>query len=56
MWLYIGPEVIAPVLSVLATLGGVVMMFWQRLLAAARSLTGAAEDDGERGESSDPSV
>ena len=38
MWLYLGPEVIAPVLSMLATIGGIVMMFWSRLAAAAKAL------------------
>lgn len=55
MWLlYIGPEVIAPVLSALAALGGVLMMFWRQVVAAAMALVrrdGPAEkqvveDDG----------
>jgi hypothetical protein len=55
MWLlYIGPEVIAPVLSALAALGGVMMMFWRQVVAGAKALVrrdGPAEkqvveDDG----------
>lgn len=38
MWLYIGPEVIAPVLSALAAVGGVLMMFWHRVVAGAKTL------------------
>lgn len=37
--LYLGPEVIAPVLSVLAAIGGVIMMFWRRVVAMARAVT-----------------
>lgn len=36
--LYLGPEVIAPVLSVLAAIGGVLLMFWRRVTASARAL------------------
>lgn len=38
MLLYIGPEVIAPVLSALVAIGGVVMMLWRQLVAGARAL------------------
>ena len=33
--LYVGPEVVAPVLSALAAVGGVLLMFWRRAVAAA---------------------
>ena len=36
--LYLGPEVIAPVLSVLAAIGGALMMFWRRVAAGARAV------------------
>jgi hypothetical protein len=37
--LYLGPEVVAPLLSVLAAIGGVLMMFWRRVAAMTRSIT-----------------
>lgn len=36
--LYIGPEVVAPILSALAAVGGVLLMFWRRVVAAARAV------------------
>ena len=36
--LYLGPEVVAPVLSALAAVGGVLLMFWRRVAATARSI------------------
>jgi hypothetical protein len=36
-FLYIGPEVVAPVLSALAAVGGVLLMFWRRVVATARA-------------------
>jgi len=36
--LYLGPEVVAPVLSALAAVGGVLLMFWRRVVATARSI------------------
>lgn len=38
MWLYLGPEVVAPVLSAIAAVGGVLLMFWRRVVAMARSV------------------
>ena len=35
--LYIGPEVVAPILSALAAIGGVLLMFWRRVVAATRA-------------------
>jgi hypothetical protein len=35
--LYLGPEVVAPVLSALAAVGGVLLMFWRRVVAFARA-------------------
>jgi hypothetical protein len=36
--LYLGPEVVAPVLSALAAVGGVLLMFWRRVVAGARAV------------------
>ena len=36
--LYLGPEVVAPVLSALAAVGGVLLMFWRRVVAGTRAL------------------
>jgi HAMP domain-containing protein len=48
--LYLGPEVVAPVLSALAAIGGVLLMFWRRVVASTRALlrlvTGKAGGDG----------
>jgi hypothetical protein len=35
--MYIGPETLMPLASVIAGIAGVIMMFWRRLLAAFRS-------------------
>ena len=40
VWLYLGPEVIAPVASALAAIGGVLLMFWRRIRALFRSALG----------------
>lgn len=37
--LYLGPEVVAPVLSALAAVGGVLLMFWRRVVAGAKAVT-----------------
>lgn len=34
--MYIGPEVIMPLASAIAAAAGVVLMFWRRLIGAAR--------------------
>jgi len=36
MFLYIGPETMLPLASALAAIGGVLLMFWQRVVALAR--------------------
>lgn len=36
--LYLGPEVVAPLLSALAAIGGVLLMFWRRVVASARAV------------------
>jgi hypothetical protein len=36
--LYLGPEVVAPVLSALAAIGGVLLMFWRRVVAGTRAV------------------
>ena len=53
---YLGPEVIAPVASALAALGGVLLLFWRRLSGfvwgAVRLVTGEGKagppEDGEQ--------
>lgn len=56
--LYLGPEVVAPVLSALAAVGGVLLMFWRRVAAGARALfrlvTGRAADAPPEQESVSP--
>jgi hypothetical protein len=34
--MYIGPDTLMPVASMLAAVGGVVLMFWRKLIAAVR--------------------
>jgi hypothetical protein len=36
--LYIGPETMLPLLSALAALGGVLLMFWQRFVGLVRKI------------------
>jgi hypothetical protein len=36
--LYIGPETVLPFLSALAAVGGVLLMFWQRVVGLLRQL------------------
>lgn len=36
--LYLGPEVVAPVLSALAAVGGVFLMFWRKIVARTRAV------------------
>lgn len=36
--LYLGPEVVAPVLSALAAIGGVFLMFWRKIVARTRAV------------------
>jgi hypothetical protein len=36
--LYLGPEVVAPILSALAAVGGVLLMFWRRVTATFRAV------------------
>jgi hypothetical protein len=38
MMLYIGPETMLPLVSALAAIGGVLLMFWQRLVGLVRKL------------------
>jgi len=38
MMLYIGPETMLPLASALAAIGGVLLIFWQRLVALIRKL------------------
>jgi len=36
--LYLGPEIMMPVVSALAAIGGVILMFWRRVKAAVRAV------------------
>jgi hypothetical protein len=36
--LYVGPDVLLPLMSALAAIAGAVMMFWRRLVGAAASV------------------
>jgi hypothetical protein len=49
VFLYLGPETIMPVASILASIIGVVLLFWRLILGAAkrtyRRLSGAAEPE-----------
>lgn len=36
--LYVGPDVLLPLTSALAAIAGVALMFWQRVVGAARSV------------------
>ncbi len=38
--MYIGPETLMPLASVLAAIAGVAMLFWRRLVGAVRASTG----------------
>jgi hypothetical protein len=38
MMLYIGPETMLPLASALAAIGGVLLIFWQRLVGLVRKL------------------
>ena len=38
MMLYIGPETMLPLLSALAAIGGVLLMFWQRFVGLVKKL------------------
>lgn len=38
--LYIGPEVLMPIASVFAAIGGVILMFWNRVRDGVRVLFG----------------
>jgi len=40
VWLYIGPDVFLPVASALAAIGGVLLMFWQKVVAIVGRLFG----------------
>jgi len=35
--LYVGPEVLMPLVSVLAAIGGAILMFWRKLMKGARA-------------------
>jgi hypothetical protein len=40
MILYIGPETMLPLVSAVAAIGGVLLMFWQRFIGLVRKLWG----------------
>ncbi|MGH9792975.1 MAG: hypothetical protein ACRD5W_17340 [Candidatus Acidiferrales bacterium] len=39
--LYVGPDQVMPVMSVLATIAGLVMVFWNKVLSIVRRIFGA---------------
>jgi hypothetical protein len=36
--MYLGPETLMPIASALAALGGVLLLFWRRLIGVVRSV------------------
>jgi len=36
--LYVGPEVLMPLVSVVAAIGGAILMFWRRLMKGFRAV------------------
>ena len=40
MLLYLGPEVLMPLASVFAAIGGVLLMFWNKIRSGLRALFG----------------
>lgn len=48
MALYVGPDQVMPVMSILATIAGLVMVFWNKVLSVVRRIFGfrrSAEPD-----------
>ena len=43
--LYLGPEVLMPIASVFAAIGGALLMFWSRVRDAIRVLFGGERND-----------
>jgi hypothetical protein len=43
--LYLGPEVLMPLVSAIAAIAGGVMMFWHKIRKGARSLLGKKDPD-----------
>ena len=43
--LYLGPEILMPLVSAIAAIGGGVMMFWQKIQKGARSLFGRKDQE-----------
>ena len=43
--LYLGPEVLMPLVSAIAAIGGGVMMFWAKIRKGVRSLFGKKDPD-----------
>jgi hypothetical protein len=46
-WLYIGPDVFLPLASALAAIGGLLMMFWQKVVGIVNRLFGRSARPGE---------
>ena len=40
MLLYVGPDQVMPVMSILATIAGLVMVFWNKVLSVVRRVFG----------------
>ena len=43
LFLYIGPDVFLPLTSALAAIGGVILMFWQRIVSLVGRLFGRSK-------------
>jgi len=43
MLLYIGPDVFLPLTSALAAIGGIILMFWQRIVGLVGKLFGRSK-------------
>lgn len=49
MLIYLGPDVLMPIASVLGAIGGAILLFWNRVVDLVRIVTGRPrrDDDGE---------
>jgi len=45
MFLYVGPDQVMPVMSILATIAGLVMVFWNKVLSVVRRIFGLRRPD-----------
>lgn len=45
MFLYVGPDQVMPVMSILATIAGLVMVFWNKVMSVVRRIFGLRRPD-----------